>query len=151
MSKEREALKLALECIERGGGIKEGNTVYLHDRELMRIARDAIREALVEQPAQTATYTRGVCGVSMHMEQPAQQQEPVAEVRLMRTGGNAGIATHIVQIVEGYFPAGTKLYTSPQPSKPWVGLTKKEVYDLYESDYAVFHQRIEAKLKEKNA
>lgn len=48
----KEAMKLALECIERGGGIREGNTVYLHDHDLMRIARDALREALAEQPAQ---------------------------------------------------------------------------------------------------
>lgn len=48
----KEALKLALECIERGGGIREGNTVYLHDHDLMRIARDALREALAEHPAQ---------------------------------------------------------------------------------------------------
>ena len=34
----------------------------------------ALREALAEQPAQTATYTCGVCGVSMQMEQPAQQE-----------------------------------------------------------------------------
>jgi hypothetical protein len=34
--------------------------------------------------------------------------------------------------------------------RTWVGLTKKEVHDLYESDYVLFHQRIEAKLKEKN-
>ena len=34
--------------------------------------------------------------------------------------------------------------------RTWVGLTKKEVHDLYDSDYVVFHQRIEAKLKERN-
>lgn len=39
--------------------------------------------------------------------------------------------------------------TAP-PQRTWVGLTKKEVHDLYDSDYVVFHQRIEAKLKEKN-
>lgn len=37
-----------------------------------------------------------------------------------------------------------------EPQRTWVGLTRKEVHDLYDSDYAVFHQRIEAKLKEKN-
>ena len=38
-----------------------------------------------------------------------------------------------------------------QPTqRTWVGLTRKEAHDLYDSDYAVFHQRIEAKLKEKN-
>ena len=62
--------------------------------------------------------------------QPAQpQQEPVAEVRLIRTGGNAGLATHIVQIVEGYFPAGTKLYTSPPAQrKP---LTDEEIKTMW--------------------
>ena len=34
--------------------------------------------------------------------------------------------------------------------RQWVGLTKKEVHDLYDSGYEVFYQRIEAKLKEKN-
>ena len=34
--------------------------------------------------------------------------------------------------------------------REWVGLTKKEVHDLYDADYVVFHQRIEARLKEKN-
>ena len=38
----------------------------------------------------------------------------------------------------------------PLPQRTWVGLTKGEVYDLYDSDYIVFHQRIEAKLKDKN-
>jgi len=40
--------------------------------------------------------------------------------------------------------------TPPAAQRQWVGLTRKEVHDLYDSDYAVFHQRIEAKLKEKN-
>ena len=44
---------------------------------------------------------------------------------------------------------GTAFYTTP-PQRTWVGLTKKEVHDLYDADYVVFHQRIEAKLKEKN-
>ena len=34
--------------------------------------------------------------------------------------------------------------------RTWVGLTVKEVNDLYDSDYSAFHQRIEAKLKQKN-
>ena len=38
----------------------------------------------------------------------------------------------------------------PEQQRTWVGLTKKEVHDLYDADYVVFHQRIEAKLKEKN-
>jgi hypothetical protein len=35
--------------------------------------------------------------------------------------------------------------------REWVGLTKKEVHDLYDSDYVVFYQRIEATLKAKNS
>ena len=75
-----EALKLALECVEAWDRGCDRNT-YWRDIEA---AVTAIREALAhapevrEQPAQTATYTCGVCGVSMQMEQPAQQQEPVA-------------------------------------------------------------------------
>jgi hypothetical protein len=38
----------------------------------------------------------------------------------------------------------------PAAQREWVGLTRKEVYDLYDSDYGVFYQRIAAKLKEKN-
>jgi hypothetical protein len=41
--------------------------------------------------------------------------EPFAEVRLNMTGGNAGLSTHIVQLAEGYYPAGTKLYTLEKP------------------------------------
>ena len=48
-----------------------------------------------------------------------------------------------------YFRNITPVYTHP-PQRTWVGLTKKEVHDLYDADYVVFHQRIEAKLKEKN-
>lgn len=36
------------------------------------------------------------------------------------------------------------------PQREWQGLTRKEMHDLYDSDYAVFYQRIEAKLKQKN-
>lgn len=52
-----------------------------------------------------------------------------------------------------------KLRTSPQPSKPWVGLTDEELEDVWpfvwrrhESvrHFAIYHA-IEAKLKEKNA
>lgn len=38
--------------------------------------------------------------------------EPFAEVRLNKTGGNAGLSTQIVQLADEYYPAGTKLYTA---------------------------------------
>jgi hypothetical protein len=40
--------------------------------------------------------------------------------------------------------------TPPAAQRQWVGLTRKEVHYLYDSDFETFHQRIEAKLKERN-
>lgn len=49
---------------------------------------------------------------------PAAQAQPVAEVRLMKSGGNVGIATHIVALSDELQP-GTKLYTAPPlPPEP---------------------------------
>lgn len=62
----------------------------------------------------------------------AQEQEPVAD--------------DFFKMIADKNP---KPFTLPQ--RTWVGLTKKEVHDLYDSDYVVFHQRIEAKLKDKNS
>ena len=49
---------------------------------------------------------------------------------------------------------GTPFYTSPQPSKPWVGLTDEEMHACWDSPLTPLgmkHARmIEAKLKEKN-
>jgi hypothetical protein len=47
--------------------------------------------------------------------QTAPKGEPVAEVRTMMTGGNAGIATHIVALSDD-LQAGDKLYNTPQPA-----------------------------------
>ena len=107
-------------------------------------------EAL-EQPAPVqdteAHYKAVVEGVQKLFNdkrtQPAPVQEPVAWMEmvvanLVREGVNKHKARELAQ----------HFYTPPQ--RTWVGLTRKEVYDLYDSDYAVFHQRIEAKLKEKN-
>lgn len=59
----KEALKLAKAWFERNTYGDEAVDVY-----------EALCAALAEQPAQTATYTCGVCGVSLQMEQPAQQE-----------------------------------------------------------------------------
>ena len=49
-------------------------------------------------------------------------------------------------------PDGTLIYTSPQPSKPWVGLTEEERHACTQSPFSADNYRaIEAKLKEKNA
>ena len=42
------------------------------------------------------------------------------------------------------------LYTSTQPQKPWVGLTKEEAADCWSTEAVRTWHAIEAKLKEKN-
>jgi hypothetical protein len=51
----------------------------------------------------------------------AQQDEPVAKVELMTTGGNAGLATRIVEIddhLRERLRPGQLLYTAPPQRKP---------------------------------
>lgn len=84
--------------------------------------------ALAEQPAQAATYTCGVCGVSMQMEQPSQQQEPVAWAFLN------GQYAHIVwgkQRPDDEIHT-IPLYTSPPASKP---LTDEQLADFLGDEY----------------
>ena len=129
-------------------------------------AMTAASEALAEQPAQQRPQNCGTGYCScieclFDPEQPAQQQEPVI------TKNEKGLTLHV-----GWddLPAGTKLYTSPPASKPWVGLTDEEMRDLekqfnaervrtsdeeylviYPGDYWAWQRAIEAKLREKNA
>ena len=79
-------------------------------------------------------------------------QEPVAKVKLMTTGGNAGLATRIVEIddhLRDRLRPGQLLYTASS-QREWVGLTQEEVEDSYNADYMAQTRAIEAKLKEKN-
>jgi len=92
-----------------------------------------------------------------------QSLEPVAEVKLMMTGGNAGIATRIVEIddpMRERLPPGQMLYTAP-PQRQWVGLTDEEIEACRQQGYAhrgltasfdfvKAARAVEAKLKEKN-
>ena len=125
MSKQIEALKLALEALE-----------YWHVRDEFSTqtskAITAIREALAEQPAQ--------------------QQEPVAWATQMGEYAHIHWGAKRPEYPMVYeFP----LYTSPPASKPWVGLTDEEVDECYywkgrqwTTDELVRH--VEAKLREKN-
>jgi hypothetical protein len=78
---------------------------------------------------------------------PAQQQEPVATVT-SETGADISMSWWH----EPALPVGIKLYTSPQPSKPWVGLTPAEAGALWKVGMTPheFSCAIEAKLREKN-
>ena len=177
--KKTEALKLALEALEESlGYVQEEaeNAQRLYGQYPARQTRiqglkddarkhmdaiTAIREALAEQPACEHEWLRGAClKCGQSIEQPAQQQEPVAEVKLKERGGNAGLATVIHEIYDPMrepLRVGDKLYTAPQPSKPWVGLTADEMEGLYqlatyidETDYIHMLMMAEDKLKEKN-
>ena len=184
--KKTEALKLALEAICGSGDFLfnwhdcEPN----NEREMQRYqatladnekAFKAIKEALAEQPAQKRPQNcgTGYCScIECVMEQPAQQQEPVAWV----CEGSSSDEKHAIDYWPGDvddLPIGTKLYTSPQPSKPWVGLTDEEMIDcerladirhrkhmgsirgqqLSPADQFLWHyaRAIETKLREKNA
>ena len=84
----------------------------------------------------------------------AQQQEPVAWADLNAlteqfNSVNCGTAYRLPG--ENRQP----LYTSPQPSKPWVWLSTDEIYDMYneprsDAEMVEFARAIEAKLREKN-
>lgn len=135
---QTETLKLALEAlkmcralirinIERLVPIESPNPWFSRDVDY---AITAIREALTEQPAQ--------------------QQEPVATVT--SESGNPDVSMSWWH--EPALPVGTKLYTSPPASKPWVSLTDEEMHACWDSPLTPLgmkHARlIEAKLKEKN-
>jgi hypothetical protein len=94
---------------------------------------------------------------------PAQQaepvQEPAAKVELMMTGGNAGLATRIVEIdhhLRDRLRPGQLLYTAPPKRQP---LTDEQISDLWcevsntdfvTADTHVFARAVESKLQEKN-
>ena len=102
----------------------------------------------------------------------AHQQAPVAwmyeEAKFGKTDLRGRQWRYVLSHLKPYVDDGmvrglTPLYASPQPSKPWVWLTKEDRYKairpLYNSDenarLAVEHsndeyEAIEAKLKEKN-
>lgn len=68
------------------------------------------------------------------LEEPV--QEPVAKVELMTTGGNAGLATRIVEIddhLRERLRPGQLLYTTPPQRKP---LTEEEIDNIWDSEKA---------------
>lgn len=105
----------------------------------------------------------------------AQQQEPVAwkdeqgNVRMTLDAGEIQSSVGYVYSVHGEriknacirsdIPNGTPLYTSPPASKPWVGLTQEDMYEIGEfrnthgyvpTGFKRLVAAIEAKLREKN-
>lgn len=79
----------------------------------------------------------------------AEQAQPVAKVQLLTTGGNAGLATRIVEIddpLRDRLRPGQMLYTAPPQRQP---LTDEEIEYLYfdklNCDFKAFARAIEAR------
>ena len=143
MSKKDEALKLALAVLEEINRLSIGENAICLPAEI-DTAMDAIREALAEQQS----GIKQVIELYDSPEQPAQQQEPVANLTV--EDGRVAVAAKILP--DGVYD----LYTSPPASKPWVGLTDEERDECYywkdrkwTTDELVRY--VEAKLREKNA
>lgn len=182
MTKQTEALKLALELLD-----KQWQCTQVWSLEEAQDVADNIREALADQcvcgepdtpgthrtdgpclaepPARQRIDYRAECWPESPHYKPAQQQEPVAwmwrcrpycdwpewSVSLKRPA-DSGRDGH--KRTEGY--EDVPLYTSPMPSKPWVGLTQKDINIAFDDTqegggFDEFARAIEAKLREKNA
>jgi rubredoxin len=131
MTKETEALKLALEALENAIAVRHGKdgTKFVNPLEPNAIA--AIKEALA-QPAQepVAFYRCKSCGY-------AYEQAPPTSCDCMDDGGFDRV----------------EYFTTP-PKREWVGLTDEEREGIAK-DYSLIgykspFKEIEAKLKEKN-
>lgn len=157
MTKQTEALKLALEALEA-----KGDAWIVLERK----AKAAIREALAEQetvlpggghvpavPVAVYGYCPECGGVGVMRErrpngddkctnghkypsskalaeQPAQQQEPVAYSYTSRITGAQGFSHHpMPRFIDSDSWDIKPLYTSPPASKPWVGLTQEDMPD----------------------
>lgn len=165
MTSKDEVLKLALHALEFDGFTPNDATHCSYHAK----AITAIKEALAEQPAQKRPQNCGTGYCSciecvMKPEQPAQQQ-PVAWISEVRCvgpeyGKKRYGALPIQSLQPGYY-VHTPLYASPQPSKPWVGLTEEKVSKLvscirWRSDESIHTYAVRAcratqdKLKELN-
>ena len=127
----RSAMKLALDALDEFCELG----AIIRPLEV----RDALREALAEQPAPVAK---------------PHEQEPVAIVT--SESGNPDVVMSWWH--EPPLPVGTPLYTTPPAQRTWVGLAKSEIttslpYSVTR-DKGCFHAGVlwaEAKLKAKNS
>ena len=111
--------------------------------EAMKQALEALEKCMYPQLKQLNAIT----SLRQAIEQ-ADKQEPVGEVIDER--GNVDYVSYVPSI-------GTKLYTTPQPQREWVGLTEEEVAEIAVNIYGIshydddrFYKDVEAKLKKKN-
>ena len=147
MSKQIEALKLALEAFEADAS-----------NENFLVLKHCVREALAENALDRMAENERELGLDyMEPGQPA-QREPVAY--LTEDGDRVVTAkTYNSAKKDGgamwstMRPFCVPLYTSPPTSKPWVGLTDEEFQWIYDHGRtpAGMMELAEDKLREKNA
>ena len=140
MSKQTEALKLALEALSPWAG-KDAN----HTEQYA--AYHAIREALVDSALERMAENARELGLNY---EPAQKQEPVCDKDPL---GCWSIRCQL----------GKMCKNTPPASKPWVGLTDEEIHKMtvlmginpeWKAEMEIVRsvvRNLEAKLREKNA
>ena len=143
MIKQTEALKLALKTLEKMGRVMKQSP----DTEKAIVA---IRKALAEHIEQHLEMVeQSTCKQALQVEQPAQEQ---SRSQKMREIG-------ITRRPKGWVKDGDENAEQPaQPSKPWVGLTDKDIIDSFdqvpsakdEPWWLRYGRTIEAKLRELN-
>lgn len=175
----KEAMKQALEFID-------ANADGADERDIALALRQALSEQSSHQEvdweklyrlevkkkeALAAKYERDIKPLTkiVLMTQPAQQQKPVGDDRVMtvvyrnvQKEDAQSFTDHPKAVWFGWCHAPyqrddaifklEKAITSPPASKPWVGLTAYEIQEIYSGNqhWGNFACAIEAKLKEKN-
>jgi len=153
MTTKDEALKLALEAAYLAGfndsaegyngeyPFRDHGATPTKDRHWIDRRDEYIRKALAEQPAQQPVFS-----FKMQLKPGWGSQYPYPAV----------IGEPDWQSIFGNIGDVVTFYTSPQPSKPWVGLTDEEQSQVawscgaMSADWLEFARAIETKLKEKN-
>lgn len=159
---ERRVMEQALEALEEVDGPITallgsllGSPAEDAPGTKVRASITALRAALAQEQA-TGSWHDGVLEGQLRerehwlAQQPESVQEPVAKVELMTTGGNAGLATRILEIddhLRERLRPGQLLYTAPQPQRP--PLTDEELDRLWRDpqqgywDYRKFARAVE--------
>ena len=156
---QKAAMRQALEWFQcfQDKSMSRNNAEALADEVVAALRRALAVSETHKQPAYRAVKTvhEGKAYYVSEPEQPA-QQEPVAymnpdDLEKMKKFGRGSVAWATPTDF-----CTQPVYTSPPASKPWVGLSTDEIYDMYneprsDAEMVEFARAIEAKLREKNA
>ncbi len=138
-----------------------------------KVLTQVIPESKAYKQEPVATYTCGVCGVSMRMEvalpeaQPAPVQEPVAwamdyDIESVLSGFSTSLIGTAMRIESAFPKHRVKLLYTHPPQRTWVGLTDTQIEQVYFETVkkhrgtpmpwgqVQFGKALEAKLKEMN-